>query len=1112
MASETIEEFRQREEAYRANNLGVALMEQFSFKEAALEFRRAIRLFPDLKIARINLAISLFNIPDYEQARIKAEIAAKVAPNQPQPFYMLGQIARHENRIEEAVEIFQKVLKFDQEDVGANINLAQIYIQQKKYTEAERFLRKALENEPYNTTALYNLATTLNRTGKREEGLQFMARFQTLRNSGAGTSVGLNYLEQGRFAETLISNGAESGLVDKNIPKVTFQAVEVGLPKLKPGRLTEKSNSNTTNAAALFDYDNDGDADLVVSANKSKGLQLLRNDKGKFLDVEKTSGDLARPIGIQVAGLIAGDYDNDGLIDLFAFGKGQPLLFRQLENGIFKNVTDESKLPHSNDLAVSAAFVDVDHDGDLDIFLGGFSDKPNKLWRNNGNGIFADISETSRLNLPSRTVAVIPTDFDNRRDVDLMLLNKSGKPELWQNLRDSSFRNITREVNLNQTEQWTCAAIGDLNKDSFSDFFFGRNGEKGVFAISDGRGKFILNNAPKGTENAHSAQILDYDNDGLLDLIAVTPKGLVLTRNLGDSWTEANSQPFKTNADFSASKQMLSADLDSDGDLDLLVFGKNGTLRYLQNRGGEINNSKTFRLTGRVSNKTGIGAKIDLRAGSLSQKLESYSASPSPAPAEIHFGLGKREIADAVRIIWTSGVIQAETEFPQTQAKADKIKIEEIDRKPSSCPYLFAWNGEKFEFITDFLGGGEMGYSFGNGQVNTPDADEFVRLTSDQLKAKNGKYELRITNELEEVLYLDHFKLTAVDHPQNTEIYPNEGSGIPSAGKSLIYTTANEHPPLKATDRKGRDILDQISALDRNYFGSFESEKIRGYAKPHELTLTLDERYGFNDRTLLLLTGWTDYAFSSDNIAAAQVGLRLQPPKLQVRDKQGNWQTVIDSIGFSVGRPQTVVVDLTGKFLSASREVRILTNMKTLWDKIAVDTSADASQNLKVSNALPAEALLRERGFSLEIKPDGREPVLADYQQVANDGRWKFFSGTFTRIGEVLPLITQADDVFVISKTGDELILTFDENDFPTPAWGMKRTFLLYGVGYSKEMDINSASPDTVFPLPFRTMTKYPYSEDEEFPMNEEKKRIYDKYTTRRGDKVIPRIETVLLK
>jgi hypothetical protein len=215
---------------------------------------------------------------------------------------------------------------------------------------------------------------------------------------------------------------------------------------------------------------------------------------------------------------------------------------------------------------------------------------------------------------------------------------------------------------------------------------------------------------------------------------------------------------------------------------------------------------------------------------------------------------------------------------------------------------------------------------------------------------------------------------------------------------------------------------------------------------------------------------------------------------------------VIDSIGISVGRPQTVVVDLTGKFLSDSREVRIVTNVKTHWDKIAVDTSEQ--QQVSTSELMPARANLQERGFSAERSFGGM--IIPTYGQVVNDGRWKNFSGRFTRTGDVRGLLGGVDDVFVISKTGDELVLSFAA--LPDPPAGKTRTFLLFADGYSKEMDINSGSPDAVIPLPFKGMTKYPYSSVERFPMTPEKLRIYDEYTTRTVARPLPPLEAGLLR
>ena len=843
----------------------------------------------------------------------------------------------------------------------------------------------------------------------------------------------------------------------------------------------------------MFDVDNDGDLDLALT-NPAK---IFRNDGGKFIDVTAAASDFAKvqtDVGVRI---VAGDFDNDNLNDLFVVRGKTYSLYKNLGDGKFTDVTAAAKIPAKTDAlpALSCAFVDVDHDGDLDIVIGGTGKTGNRLFRNNGDSTFTDYSAEAKIDRATTALSVVPTDFDNRRDVDLLILSAGERPSLFRNLRDTSFLDVAGEVGLNQVSDWSCAAVGDYNKDTFVDFFFGKTGERGVFAVSDGRGKFVFKDAPVGTEGATAAQFVDYDNDGLLDLIADTPKGLVVLRNLGGEWAEANGKIFKTTADISKSNAIYSADLDGDGDVDLLIFDTSGTLHFLRNDGG-TNNSETLRLQGRASNKSGIGAKIDLRAGSLTQKLETYSASPMPAPADVHFGLGNREKPDAVRVIWASGTVQAEVDFPakpkdQTAKNVSPFKIEELDRKPSSCPYLYTWNGEKFEFVTDFLGGGEMGNWVEAGVYNHPDSDEFVRITSDQLKPKNGKYEIRVTNELEEVLFLDNLKLVAVEHDANEEVYPNEGLGIPSAGKRILYTTNNAHAPLSAVDTNGLNVLPKIEKLDRVFYDDFKSLNIRGYAETHNLTLDLDDKKGYRGRTLLLLTGWTDYAFSSDNLAASQSGKSLFLPKLQVKNNRGEWQTVIDSIGISIGRPQTLVVDLTNKFLSDSREVRIVTNFKTFWDKIAVDTSAQTA--VKTVELQPQQADLRERGFSAEIKHG--EMIAANYETVLNDGRWKYFSGKFTRTGDVKPLLNKIDDTFVISKTGDELVLSFAA--LPALPKNKKYTFLLYADGYSKEMDINSGSPDAIFPMPFKAMKKYPYGADEQFPMNDEKRRIYDEYTTR---------------
>ena len=160
-------------------------------------------------------------------------------------------------------------MQIDPNDVGANVNLGQLYAQQRKYPEAIAVLRTAVAAEPYNATALYNLGTALIRSGQREEGQKVIAQFQELRQRGTGTTLGTNYLEQGRYAEAVASTGAEPELVDKaNAGSCLHRCDRRGVATVV--RLAACRRRPNRRGTLLFDYDLDGDLDLLeVAASDS---------------------------------------------------------------------------------------------------------------------------------------------------------------------------------------------------------------------------------------------------------------------------------------------------------------------------------------------------------------------------------------------------------------------------------------------------------------------------------------------------------------------------------------------------------------------------------------------------------------------------------------------------------------------------------------------------------------------------------------------------------------------------------------------------------------------------------------------------------------------------
>jgi len=694
----------------------------------------------------------------------------------------------------------------------------------------------------------------------------------------------------------------------------------------------------------------------------------------------------------------------------------------------------------------------------------------------------------------------VPTDFDNRRDVDLLVVRDDAAPQLFQNMRDGTFQDAAARTGLTPPGGFRAVAAADVNKDAFTDFFFGRPDGPGILALSDGRGRFALVPGPPGSEGATGARFLDYDNDGLLDLLVWTSKGPRLLRNLGRSWVDVSAKALPASLAGGAPESLAgasfaAADLDGDGATDLVVRLPSGALRVWQNQGGG-NHSLTVRLAGLVSNRSGVGAKVEMRAGSLRQKLETYAATPPPAPADLVFGLGPRAAADAVRVLWPAGILQTE----MGDEKKTALAIKELDRKPSSCPYLYAWNGERFAFVTDFMGGGEMGYWEGPGEWNHPDPDEYVRLSEEQLKARDGRYELRVTNELEEGLFVDRLGLMAVAHPADEDVFPDEGlRSRPPAFR--LFAARGARPPIHAIDEHGHDVAERVARLDRRYPDDFRLLAIRGYAEDH--TLTLDFGPDAPERALLLLTGWTDYAFSSDNVAAHQAGLAMRPPVVEVDGGHAGWKSIAET-GIPIGRPQTVIVDLAGKWRPGQR-LRLSTNMRIYWDQIRL--AARASEPGRIAWLRLAGAELRERGFSAEVSPDGRQPFSYDYARVSGDSPWKVLPGRYTRPGEVRELLAASDDLFVTSRPGDEIALSFDAASLPPLPPGWRRTFLLYADGFSKEMDVNSASPDVLEPRPFHGMTRYPYGPEESYPLTPARRAVMERYDTRVVAEPLPPLE-----
>lgn len=1133
---------RSREVISRFNS-GIALMDQFKFEAAIKEFTALLEMDPLILPAWVNLGISHFYGQEYDEALEAFKQALKIDPSEIHTHFVSGLIYINRDQVDQAISSFREVLKQDSQDVSANYYLGRMLMRIREYEEALVYFETVIKNEPYNASAHYNRATALSRLRRTDESRKAMDRFRVLQDLFGSTTVGLQYLEQGKYAVAIqeIPAGSLPGYTDPAASQtaVTFMNVasEAGLAFTHSGpgktsmEVADKSSFENNivpwmgSGAAFGDFDRDGCYDLYLSNSSGQGARgsLFRNlGNGTFADVTERSG-LAGTY--QTALALWGDYDNDGYPDLYLVNHGKNQLFHNQQDGTFSNVTEQCGVG-DDATGLGGAFVDYDHDSDLDIYVTNFTDisgfdctgkvfphdfpgAENRLYQNDGKGNFRDVTAESGLGGgKNQTTAVLTGDFNNSRDTDFYLINFDTPGQILSNRRDGSFEPVS---SLNNGLSGTSATAGDLDGDGLLDILIPSDTPRGLAVL---KGRDLSFNSDKTLHqpgkalNYMNVQLLDYDNDGDLDVLALNSPffdppsagpAISLFRNNGGALEDVTFQAGLASFMDLPLRGLSIADYDNDGDMDFAINVNGQAPLLLRNEGGNQNNWLDINLDGSVSNKGGIGVKAEIRSGKHWQKIENLAGQGflTQSPARLHFGLGQHTRVDVVRLLWPNGILQSEKDHNVNIA----LDVRELDRKGTSCPILYVWDGNSYKFQSDFLGGSAYGNLLAPKTFNYPDTDEYIKLHRADTRLKNGDLALTLNNQLEEVILFDQLELAVVDHPADYEIFPDEKllPGPPYLPFRLL-TAESARAPISASDGEGNDVLASLRSIDRLYPPVADSEPFKGYTEMQELVLDLGQAK--KDYTVLLMYAWIDYADSTSNLAASQAGIQLTPPYLQVRNRNGKWETVIEKMGFPAGLPKYMTVDLSGKFLSESREVRIITNMKIYWDQIQVE-SGKPRTDYQIHRLFPASANLQFKGNPAPWSPDGKLPRLYDYDNVYFPD-WKVHTGAYTRYGDVRELLENKDDFYVITRSGDEIEVLFDLDGLPELPSGWTRDYLVYVDGFGKDMDPNSGAPQFLGPLPFHNMSAYPYAE--EFPNLEKHRQYREKWNTRFFYKAVPEL------
>lgn len=1022
--------------------LGAGYLEKGEATNAMSAYAKAVALAPESVAARLNLANAYLLAESNQAAIVQCQGVVSLDRNNPAAYYLMGCAYLHLNQTTNAVEAFQQSQKIDPAVTALNFQLGLAEERLGNLDDAVHEFETVVQFEPDHPSAHYQLSRLYQRLGRDGEAAQELARHQQIQGkSSSPVSSGALAFERCKYTRPIISFAMEQP-DGHGIPVRFVQATAEAFGQ-KPAPYH--------GPMGVLDYAHDGRNQLFVM--QGNGFRLLNNNQGKFTPL----GEISVATD-QYRRCLVGDLNNDHIEDVLVLGEQASHVFRFATNGEFREVSAASGL--KNLKASDGLLADLDFTGRLDLLAVLPGGEGLRVLRNLGNGYFMD--KTADSGLPAAFPGaqhVAAEDWYNEDVPGVFVTRRGQSPVFFAKQRAGAF------VETNATANWPPAnvlAVGDLNNDLLLDCVLA---DDNVVQVLFGGSRLAPVQLPAAGLKAKGLLLVDYDNDGWLDVLAYG-NGVRVWRNLGKAGFEDVTASLGLNH-VGPVDSVVAADFDNDGDTDLVLSTQAG-LEYWRNDGGNANKQLKLQLVGNRSNPSALGVRVELIAGRWRtiRTLEQ-------APLEI--GVGKHDKIDVLKTHW----FDLATTVVDIPVQPQPLILAELQLPTGSCPYLYAWNGRKFGFVTDILGSSPLGLPVSATRYVEADPEEWLSLgTEREFRPKQGEYELRLTEELREVLYLDAAKLVVVDHPVGTEVQPTSKMvpGRPFPPHEL-WTLRRVAALKRATRSDGLDVTSALAATDGRRVSPIRlrEAQLRGLAEPFSITMDFGD-LPVERPLVLVLNGWLRFGGGMANVAASlDPNLPFPFPVLEAELPNGSWKTVPVTVGVPAGKTKTILVDLERKLPAAARRLRLSMAFELYWDSVSLCEKASPDSN-RVTALLADRGDLHWRGFSPLSAACASDPLTPQYDRVTSTPPWsRTPAGWCTRYGPVGELIQAKDNALVLLNGGDELALSFRADQLPPKPQGFIRDFFLDVVGWDKDADFHVGQGWRVEPLPFGGMDDQAY-------------------------------------